>query len=136
MFWVAGSRPGRRVTFRSGKVTKTIEAPSCHIGWDGRKIKSGPTRRAQTGSAKYEERPSLGPAGRRQSRGKDSQRMSRQRTQAIKLNYHPDTDSLSIDLAKHPGVESREVSEGIVLDYDVKGHFWVSTSTMLAVRWS
>ncbi|MBA3966907.1 MAG: DUF2283 domain-containing protein [Nitrospirales bacterium] len=40
----------------------------------------------------------------------------------MKLNYYPDTDSLYIDLSEHPGVESREVSEGIVLDYDVEGH--------------
>jgi uncharacterized protein YuzE len=48
--------------------------------------------------------------------------MCRQRIQAIKLNYYPDTDSLYIDLSEHPGVESREVSEGIVLDYDAEGH--------------
>jgi hypothetical protein len=64
---IAGSRPGRRGPFVSAKGPKTIDAPSCRIGWDGRKIKSGPTRGAQTGSAKYQERPSLGPAGRRQS---------------------------------------------------------------------
>jgi uncharacterized protein YuzE len=40
----------------------------------------------------------------------------------MKLNYYPDTDSLYIDLSEHPGVESREVSEGIVLDYDAEGH--------------
>jgi uncharacterized protein YuzE len=39
----------------------------------------------------------------------------------MKLNYHPETDSLYIDLAEHPGVDSREVSEGIVLDYDAQG---------------
>jgi uncharacterized protein YuzE len=39
----------------------------------------------------------------------------------MKLNYHPETDSLYIDLAEQPGVDSREVSEGIVLDYDAKG---------------
>ena len=39
----------------------------------------------------------------------------------MKLNYHPDTDSLYIDLAEQPGVDSREVSEGIVLDYDANG---------------
>ncbi|MDQ3516689.1 MAG: DUF2283 domain-containing protein [Gemmatimonadota bacterium] len=39
----------------------------------------------------------------------------------MKLNYHPETDSLYIDLAEHPGVDSREVSEGIVLDYDADG---------------
>ena len=40
----------------------------------------------------------------------------------MKLNYYPDTDSLYIDLSEHPGVESRDVSEGIVLDYDAEGH--------------
>jgi uncharacterized protein YuzE len=39
----------------------------------------------------------------------------------MKLNYHPETDSLYIDLAEQPGVDSREVSEGIALDYDAKG---------------
>ena len=39
----------------------------------------------------------------------------------MKLNYYPETDSLYIDLAEQPGVDSREVSEGIVLDYDAKG---------------
>jgi uncharacterized protein YuzE len=39
----------------------------------------------------------------------------------MKLNYHPETDSLYIDLAEQPGVDSREVSEGIVLDYDAEG---------------
>lgn len=36
----------------------------------------------------------------------------------MKLNYDPDTDSLYIDLSERPSVESREVSEGVVLDYD------------------
>ena len=40
----------------------------------------------------------------------------------MKLNYHADTDSLYIDLAERPSVESREVSEGVVLDYDAKGN--------------
>lgn len=44
------------------------------------------------------------------------------RVQTMRLNYHPDTDSLYIDLSERPSVESREVSEGIVLDYDVEGH--------------
>ena len=39
----------------------------------------------------------------------------------MKLNYYPDTDSLYIDLSEHPSVESREVSEGVVLDYDADG---------------
>lgn len=40
----------------------------------------------------------------------------------MKLAYHQDTDSLYIDLSEHPSVESREVSEGIVLDYDAEGN--------------
>ncbi len=39
----------------------------------------------------------------------------------MKLNYHPDTDSLYIDLSERPSAESREVSEGVVLDYDADG---------------
>jgi len=39
----------------------------------------------------------------------------------MKLNYHPETDSLYIDLAERPSVDSREISEGIVVDYDVSG---------------
>ena len=40
----------------------------------------------------------------------------------MKLNYHPETDSLYIDLSEHTSVESREISEGVVLDYDAKGN--------------
>jgi uncharacterized protein YuzE len=39
----------------------------------------------------------------------------------MKLNYHPETDSLYIDLSEHASVESREISEGVVLDYDAQG---------------
>lgn len=39
----------------------------------------------------------------------------------MKMNYYPDTDSLYIDLADRPSVESREISEGVVLDYDADG---------------
>lgn len=39
----------------------------------------------------------------------------------MKLNYYPDTDSLYIDLSEKPSVESREISEGVVLDYDAEG---------------
>jgi len=41
---------------------------------------------------------------------------------AMKLNYFPDTDSLYIDLSHRPSVESQEVSEGFVLDYDDEGN--------------
>lgn len=40
----------------------------------------------------------------------------------MKLNYYPDTDSLYIDLSTRPSIESREVSEGVVLDYDEQGN--------------
>ncbi len=40
----------------------------------------------------------------------------------MKLTYYPETDSLYIDFASQPSTESREVSEGIVLDYDEKGN--------------
>ncbi len=40
----------------------------------------------------------------------------------MKLNYYPDTDSLYIDLSERPSVESREISEGVVLDYDAQGN--------------
>jgi len=39
----------------------------------------------------------------------------------MKLNYHPETDSLYIDLSERPSSESKEISEGIVLDYDTDG---------------
>jgi len=40
----------------------------------------------------------------------------------MKLNYYPDTDSLYIDLSEQQSTESREISEGIVLDYDASGN--------------
>lgn len=40
----------------------------------------------------------------------------------MKLNYYPDTDSLYIDLSARPSADSREVSEGVVLDYDEEGN--------------
>jgi len=45
----------------------------------------------------------------------------RSETYAVKLNYYPDTDSLYIDLSPRPSAESREVSEGVVLDYGEGG---------------
>jgi len=40
----------------------------------------------------------------------------------MKLNYYPETDSLYIDLSEKTSVESKEISEGIVLDYDAEGN--------------
>ena len=38
------------------------------------------------------------------------------------LNHDSGTDSLYIDLSSKPNSDSREISEGIVLDYDVDGN--------------
>ena len=40
----------------------------------------------------------------------------------MKLHYYADTDSLYIDLSEKTSVESREVSPGVVLDFDDAGH--------------
>ncbi|GFP32457.1 hypothetical protein HKBW3S42_00761 [Candidatus Hakubella thermalkaliphila] len=40
----------------------------------------------------------------------------------MKLNYYTETDSLYIDLSEKTSVESKEISEGVVLDYDVEGN--------------
>ena len=40
----------------------------------------------------------------------------------MKMKYYKDTDSLYIDLSENPSAESKEVSEGVVLDYDVQGN--------------
>jgi uncharacterized protein YuzE len=39
----------------------------------------------------------------------------------MKISYYPDTDSLYIDLSEQSSAESREISEGVVLDYDAQG---------------
>lgn len=46
----------------------------------------------------------------------------REQIRTMKLNYYAETDSLYIDLSEKPSVESREISEGVVLDYDAKGN--------------
>jgi uncharacterized protein YuzE len=40
----------------------------------------------------------------------------------MRLNYYPDTDSLYIDLSEQPSVDSLQISEGVVLDYDAAGN--------------
>ena len=40
----------------------------------------------------------------------------------MKLHYYKETDSLYIDLSSKPSSESKEISEGIVLDYDAEGN--------------
>jgi uncharacterized protein YuzE len=39
----------------------------------------------------------------------------------MKLHYDPETDSLYIDLNARPSVDSQEVTEGVVLDFDEAG---------------
>jgi uncharacterized protein YuzE len=40
----------------------------------------------------------------------------------MKLHYYAATNSLYIDLSEKASVESREVSPGVVLDFDEGGH--------------
>lgn len=40
----------------------------------------------------------------------------------MKMSYHSDTDSLYIDFIMTTGVESLEISPGVVLDYDAEGN--------------
>lgn len=40
----------------------------------------------------------------------------------MRLSYHQDTDSLYIDLAEATSVDSVEISDGVVLDYDADGN--------------
>ncbi|MBW4038008.1 MAG: DUF2283 domain-containing protein [Acidobacteria bacterium] len=39
----------------------------------------------------------------------------------MKLHYDSETDSLYIDLSASPSTDSREISEGLVVDYDEAG---------------
>lgn len=40
----------------------------------------------------------------------------------MKLHYYADTDSLYIDLNSKPGKETREITEGLVVDLDNEGN--------------
>lgn len=40
----------------------------------------------------------------------------------MRIKYYSETDSLYIDLSSKSSVESREISEGVVLDYDADGN--------------
>jgi uncharacterized protein YuzE len=40
----------------------------------------------------------------------------------MKIAYYPDTDSMYIDLSAKSSVESKEVSSGVVLDFDSDGN--------------
>jgi uncharacterized protein YuzE len=39
----------------------------------------------------------------------------------MKLHYYPETDSLYIELKSTPGTETREVTDGLVVDLDERG---------------
>ena len=39
----------------------------------------------------------------------------------MKIEYFPNTDSMYIDLSERSSVDSVEVSEGVVIDYDSDG---------------
>jgi len=40
----------------------------------------------------------------------------------MKLHYYPETDSLYIDLNARPSAESREIADGLVVDFDAEGN--------------
>ena len=40
----------------------------------------------------------------------------------MKLNYYADTDALYIELKSTPSSDSREVADGLVLDFDANGN--------------
>lgn len=40
----------------------------------------------------------------------------------MKFQYYRETDSLYIDLAERPSAESKEIADGVVLDFDAAGH--------------
>jgi uncharacterized protein YuzE len=40
----------------------------------------------------------------------------------MRIAYYPETDSMYIDLSAKDSVESKEISPGVVLDYDSEGN--------------
>jgi uncharacterized protein YuzE len=40
----------------------------------------------------------------------------------MKLHYYPETDSLYIDLATAPSVDSQQIGDDMVVDYDENGN--------------
>jgi uncharacterized protein YuzE len=40
----------------------------------------------------------------------------------LRLHYYPETDSLYVELNSKPGVDSREIDGGRVLDFDAEGN--------------
>lgn len=39
----------------------------------------------------------------------------------MKLHYYPETDSLYIELKAGPGIETREIADGLNADFDADG---------------
>lgn len=40
----------------------------------------------------------------------------------MRLHYYPETDSLYVELRAGPGAETREVSDGLNVDFDAAGN--------------
>jgi uncharacterized protein YuzE len=40
----------------------------------------------------------------------------------MKLHYYPETDSLYIELKTAPGAETREIVDGLAVDFDADGN--------------
>ena len=40
----------------------------------------------------------------------------------MKLHYYADTDSLYIELNARPSADSREIADGLVVDFDAEGN--------------
>jgi len=40
----------------------------------------------------------------------------------MKLHYYPETDSLYIDLSEKSSIDSKEITPGVVLDFDNEGN--------------
>ena len=40
----------------------------------------------------------------------------------MKLHYYPETDSLYIELKTAPGAETREIVDGLMVDFDADGN--------------
>lgn len=40
----------------------------------------------------------------------------------MKFNYYPETDSLYIELSDNKSADSKEISDGVVIDFDENGN--------------
>lgn len=40
----------------------------------------------------------------------------------MKMHYYPDTDSLYVEFQAEPSVETREVADGVNVDFDASGN--------------